>query len=194
MKKQLACLALGLLPALALASESYTLDRYHTIPHFTLDYYGFGTFTGRFDRTSGKFTVDRAARKGSLEFAIETASVSTGDNERGPRPRARDEHLRTVDFFNAAEFPQITFRSTDVRFSGEAPAEIDGQLTLNGVARPVTLKVDRWVCKDHPIYKKPACAGNVSTVIRRSEFGIKYGIPNIGDEVRISTLFLGFRD
>lgn len=194
MKKPLACLALGLLPAFAVANESYTIDPYHTIPHFTLEYHGFGTFTGRFDRTSGNFTVDRAARKASLELAIETASLTTGDADRGPRPRSRDEHLRSVDFFNAAEFPRISFRSTEVRFNGDVPAEIDGQLTLLGVTRPVTLKVDKWVCKDHAVYKKPACGGNVSAVIRRSEFGMKYAIPSISDEVRLSTLFLGFRN
>lgn len=194
MKKRLACVALGLLPAFAAANESYSIDPYHTLPHFTLDYHGFGTITGRFDRTTGKFTVDRAARKGSLELAIEAGSLTTGDGERGSRPRSRDEHLRSVDFFNVAEFPRITFRSTDVRFSGDVPAEVDGQLSMLGVTRPVTLKVERWVCKDHAVYKKPACGGNVSAVIRRSEFGMKYAIPSISDEVRLSTLFLGFRD
>lgn len=194
MKKRFACLVLGLLPAIAAANEGYTIDPYHTIPHFTLEYHGFGTFTGRFDRTSGKFMVDRAARKGALEFNIETASLTTGDNDRGSRPRSRDEHLRSVDFFNVAEFPRMTFRSSDVRFNGDTPAEIDGQLTLLGVTKPVTFKVDRWVCKDHAVYKKPACGGNVSAVIKRSEFGMKYGIPSISDEVKLSTLFLGFRD
>lgn len=194
MNKRLAGVALALLPAFAAANESYTIDPYHTLPHFTLDYHGFGAITGRFDRTTGKFTVDRAARKGSLELAIEAASLTTGDGERGSRPRSRDEHLRSVDFFNVAEFPRITFRSTDVRFNGDVPAEVDGQLSMLGVTRPVTLKVERWVCKDHAVYKKPACGGNASAVIRRSEFGMKYAIPSISDEVRLTTLFLGFRD
>jgi polyisoprenoid-binding protein YceI len=192
--KRLALLAFVFSPALAAAADTYTIDPYHTIPHFTLEYHGFGTFTGRFDRTSGKFMVDRAARKGSLEFAIETASLTTGDNDRGSRPRSRDEHLRSVDFFNVAEFPRMTFRSTDVRFNGDVPTEIDGQLSLLGITRPVTFKVDRWVCKDHAVYKKPACGGNVSATIKRSEYGMKYAIPSISDEVRLSTLFLGFRD
>jgi polyisoprenoid-binding protein YceI len=192
--KRLALLALAFAPALAAAADSYTIDPYHTIPHFTLEYHGFGTFIGRFDRTSGKFMVDRAARKGSLEFAIETASLTTGDNDRGARPRSRDEHLRSVDFFNVAEFPRMTFRSTDVRFNGDVPTEIDGQLSLLGITRPVTFKVDRWVCKDHAVYKKPACGGNVSATIKRSEYGMKYAIPSISDEVRLSTLFLGFLD
>jgi polyisoprenoid-binding protein YceI len=138
--------------------------------------------------------VDRAARQGALEFVIETASLTTGDGERGSRPRSRDEHLKSVDFFNVAEFPRMSFRSTGVKFNGDAPAEIDGQITLLGVTKPVTWKVDRWVCKDHAVYKRPACGGNVSATIKRSDFGMKYAIPSISDEVRLTTLFLGFRD
>jgi polyisoprenoid-binding protein YceI len=193
--KCLLCIALACLPAAAAASpESYTIDPYHTIPHFSLEYHGFGTFTGRFDKTSGKFTVDRAAKQGSLEFVIETASLTTGDGERGTRPRSRDEHLRSVDFFNVAEFPRMTFRSTGVKFNGDLPSEIDGQITLLGITKPVTWKVDRWVCKDHAVYKRPVCGGNVSATIKRSDFGMKYAIPSISDEVRLTTLFLGFRD
>lgn len=193
--KRVVCLALLVLPAAAAAQvENYTIDPYHTIPHFSLEYHGFGTFLGRFDKTGGKFSVDRGAKKGALEFTIETASLTTGDNDRGSRPRSRDEHLRSVDFFNVAEFPRMTFRSTNVRFNGDNPAEITGQITLLGITRPMTLTVDRWVCKDHAVYKKPACGGNVSGVIKRSEFGMKYAIPSISDDVRLTTLFLGLRD
>jgi polyisoprenoid-binding protein YceI len=193
--KRLLCIALACLPAAAAASpESYTIDPYHTIPHFSLEYHGFGTFIGRFDKTSGKFAVDRAAKQGSLEFVIETASLTTGDGERGARPRSRDEHLKSVDFFNVAEFPRMTFRSTGVKFNGDVPSEIDGQITLLGITKPVTWKVDRWVCKDHAVYKRPACGGNVSATIKRSDFGMKYASPSISDEVRLTTLFLGFRD
>jgi polyisoprenoid-binding protein YceI len=193
--KRFACLALALLPAIATANvERFTIDPPHTIPHFSLEYHGYATFTGRFDKTTGKFSVDRTGKKGSLELNIDAASLTTGDSERAGRPRTRDEHLRSADFFNVAEFPRITFKSTDVRFNGDMPAEIDGQLTLLGVTRPLTLKVDRWVCKDHLIYKKMACGGNVSGVFKRSEFGMKYSVPSISDEVRLSAMFLGFRD
>jgi len=174
--------------------ETYTLDPYHTIPHFTLEYHGFGTITGRFDKSSGKFSLDRSAGKGSLEFNIEAASINTGDGDRGKRPRSRDEHLRTVDFFNVAEFPRLSFKSTNVKFSGGAPTEIEGEMTLLGVTRPLTFKVERWTCKDHVVYKRPTCGGNATAALKRSDYGMKYGIPSVGDEVRLSTLFLAFRD
>ena len=187
--------ALFALPLVAAAqNETYALDPYHTIPHFTIEYHGYGTITGRFDKASGKFTIDRAAKKGGLDFAIETASVNTGDAERGSRPRSRDEHLRSADFFNAVEFPRITFKSTNVKFAGDNPAEVEGQLTLLGTTKPVTFKIEKWVCKDHPMYKKPSCGGNASAVFKRSDFGIKSGIPSMSDEVRLTTLFLAFRE
>jgi len=179
--------------AAAAEAETFAFDPPHTFPHFALDYAGYATIYGRFDKTAGRFTIDRAAKTAALELAVETVSVTTGDNERGSRARTRDEHLRTADFFNVAEFPRMTYKSTNVKFNGEDPAEIEGQLTLLGVTRPLTLKVDRWVCKVHPFYKKFGCGGNASGVLKRSEFGMKIFLPVLGDEVRITIMFLGMK-
>ncbi|HYN11688.1 MAG TPA: YceI family protein, partial [Burkholderiales bacterium] len=104
----LGALSLALPLAAAAAPESYTIDPYHTYPYFQVSHFGVGNMMGRFDKTTGKFTLDAAARSGSVDLAVETASLTTGDNERGSRPRARDEHLRTADFFNVQEFPRMT--------------------------------------------------------------------------------------
>lgn len=190
MKKLLAAALSTLFPLAAWsASETYELDPYHTFPHFAVEHLGVSTVWGRFERTTGSFTIDRAARAGSVEVVVETASLSTGDTEKGLRPRSRDEHLRGADFFNVAEFPRMTFKSTSVKFSGASPSEIRGQLTLLGVTRPVTLKIERWVCRDHPYARKHMCGGDASGKIRRSDFGMKFAIPGVSDEVR---LFLGF--
>lgn len=191
-------LAFGaLIVALPLAAsaemETFAFDPPHTFAHFSIDYAGYATLYGRFDKTAGQFTLDRAAKKATLEVVVDTGSATTGDNERGARARTRDEHLRTADFFNVAEFPRMTYKSTNVKFNGEDPAEIEGELTLLGVSRPLTLRVDRWVCKVHPFYKKPGCGGNASAVLKRSEFGMKYGIPALGDEIRINIMFLGMK-
>lgn len=196
MKKSLAAVVVALAvatPAMA-APESYTLDNPHTYPHFAIDYIGYMTLRGRFDKTSGKFTIDRAARTGALDVVVDTASVTTGDADRAGRPRTRDEHLRAADFFNVAEFPRMTYKSTAVKFSGETPSEIEGQLTINGVSRPVALKVDRWKCAVHPFYKKEACGGDASARVKRSDFGMKFGIPALGDELSLNINFLGMKD
>src|ERR1043165_2417062 len=101
---------------------------------------------GRFDRATGKFSIDRAAKTGSVELEIPTATVGTGDNDRAGRPRTRDEHLKNADFFNVAEFPKMTFKSTAVKFAGENPDTIEGNLTMLGVTKPITLKLERWKC------------------------------------------------
>lgn len=193
-KSVLAVVACALSPLAAAAPESYTIDPYHTYPYFEVDHLGVSTMRGMFRRTSGKFTMDRAAKTGSVELVVETASIDTGDNEKGSRPRSRDEHLRAADFFNVAEFPRMTFRSTAVKFAGDNPVEVAGNLTLLGVTRPLTLKVERWTCKDNPMNKRPMCGGNASGVLKRSDFGMKYGIPAIGDEVKLYFEIEGYRD
>lgn len=190
----LCALALALPLAASAAPENYTLDPYHTYPHFAVDHFGVSLMWGRFDRSSGKFMIDRAAKKGSLELIVETASLSTGDNDKGSRPRSRDEHLRNADFFNVAEFPRMSFKAGEVKFDGQNPTEVTGQLTLLGVTRPLTLKMERWVCKDNPFNKKPMCGGNASGALKRSEFGMKFGLPAVGDDIRLYVEFEGYRD
>jgi len=193
-KALLAALAVALPMAAAAAPESYTIDPTHSFVYYEVEHLGVSMQRGRFDRTSGKFTLDRAAKAGGVEFSIEAGSVSSGDNVKGSRPRTLDDHLKTADFFNAAEFPRVTFKSTGVKFAGDNPAEIAGALTLLGVTKPVTLKVERWTCKDNPMSKKPMCGGNASTTIKRTDWGMKYGVPAIGDEIRLWVAVEGYRD
>lgn len=185
----------AVLPLAAMANpENYTIDPTHTYAYFEVEHLGVSNQRGRFDRTSGKFTLDRAAKSGSVELNIETTSVSTGDNVKGSRPRTLDEHLKNADFFNVAEFPRMNFKSTGVKFAGDNPAEIAGTLTLLGVTKPVTLKVERWVCKDNPMSKKAMCGGNATATLKRTDWGMKYGVPALGDEVRLWFSVEGYKD
>jgi polyisoprenoid-binding protein YceI len=189
-------LAAGLACTAAAEPENYVIDPTHTVPYFDVDHLGFATMRGRFDRATGKFSLDRAAKTGSVELEIPTATVSTGDNERGGRPRTRDEHLRNADFFNVQEFPSMTFKSTKVVFKGEEPAAIEGNLTLLGVTKPVTLHLERWKCGPdiRTQGKRYQCGGNATGSFKRSEFGMKYGMPAaIGDEVKLWMSFYGFK-
>ena len=72
------------------APEAFTIDPYHTFPYFTVNHIGYTNFIGRFDKTTGKISLDTAAKSGTVELVVETASLTTGDNDRGTRPRARD--------------------------------------------------------------------------------------------------------
>jgi polyisoprenoid-binding protein YceI len=166
------------LPLSTFAADSYTVDPNHTFPHFNINHLGFSTLQGRFDKTSGTVSLDRAAKTGSVEISIESASVSTGFAK-------RDEHLRSPDFFNAAEFPAITYKSTAMHFKGDTPASVDGNLTILGVTKPVTLTIDAFNCGTNPMSKKDECGAGASAQIKRSDFGVKFGLPAVGDDVKL---------
>lgn len=196
--KQLASglVAITLPLAAAAQVESYTIDPYHTVPYWETDHLGYAAMRGRFDRTTGKFTLDRSAKTGTLEVVVQTASLSTGDTDREARARTRDEHLRMPDFFNVAEFPTMTYRSASVIFKGDDPDVIEGSLTLLGVTKPVALKIERWKCgpDTRTAGKRYQCGGNATGSFKRSDFGMKFGLPTaIGDEVRLWVSFYGFR-
>jgi len=140
------------------------------------------------------FILDRAGKKASIEVSVDTASVSTGDNDKGARARSRDEHLRSADFFNTAEFPRMTFKSTAATFNGDNLAEFDGQVTLLGVTKPLALKLERWKCGAHPFNKKEMCGGVATGKVKRTDFGMKYAVPAIGDEVSLMIGFEAYKD
>jgi len=187
MKKiALALLAAALPLSNAVASDSYSIDPYHTFVHFEVDHLGgMSRLRGHFGKSSGKLTLDPAAKSGSLDVAVQTASVTTGDGDKGSRARSRDEHLRSPDFFNVAEFPAMTFKSTKVVYKGDQPASVEGNLTLLGVTKPLVLNIDRWKCAPNPNSKKDMCGGNASGTMKRSDFGMKFGIPGVGDELAL---------
>ncbi|MFZ5525000.1 MAG: YceI family protein [Pseudomonadota bacterium] len=178
------------LPLSALAADSYTIDPAHTYPRFSINHLGFSNMHGRFDKTSGKATLDRAAKTGSVELAIETASLGTGFAK-------RDEHLRGPDFFNAAEFPTITYKSTAMRFKGDTPVSVEGNLTMTGVTRPVTFTIDAFDCGPDPMdpaKKRQKCGADASAQIKRSDFGMKFALPGVGDEVKLGLEIEAIKD
>lgn len=194
MKPLAAAVALALPLAVAAAPETYTIDPYHTYPNFTVDHLGISTMYGHFNKSSGKVTIDRAAKTGSMEIVIDTASITTGDSEKGSRARSRDEHLKSADFFNVAEFPKATYKGTKFTFNGDNPSAIDGELTLLGVTKPLSLTVDRFKCNTASANSKERCGGNATGKFKRSDFGMKFGVPSVGDEITLLVEFEALKD
>lgn len=195
MRSHLLTLALAAAPlAAGAAVESYTIDPLHAYPNFWIEHFGLSQMHGRFERMTGKFSLDKQAKAGAVELTIATGSITTGDGVKGSRPQSRDDHLKAADFFNVAEFPQMSFKSTKVNFGGELPASVDGTLTLLGVSKPVTLTFERFKCGQHPFTKKDRCGGNAVGKIKRSDFGMKYGIPAMSDEIALNISFEGDKD
>jgi len=195
MSKFLAALVVAAVPLTAAAAPgSYTIDPLHSAVLFAIDHLGISTIHGRFDKFAGKFTIDRAAKSGNVELTIDTASVDTNENDKGSRQRSRDEHLRSADFFNTAEFPKMTYKSTNVVFAGDNPTTVEGTLTLLGVTKPVSLKLDRFKCNPATATAKERCGGDGSGKIKRSDFGMSRGIPSIGDELVLTVSFEANKD
>ena len=178
----LACL----LPVSAMAApQTYVFDSMHSFSNFSINHLGMSTIQGRFDKMTGEVILDEAAKTGSLEAKIATASVSTGDAKRADGSRSRDEHLRTADFFNSAEFPDMVYKSTKFNFKGDVLESVEGNLTLVGVTKPVKLTVTAFKCAPHPFSKKPMCGADASATVKRTDFGVKFGVPAIADEVKL---------
>jgi polyisoprenoid-binding protein YceI len=184
-----------LLPFGAIAApETYNLDPTHTIPNFSVQHLGMSTVWGHFERATGKVVIDRAAKSGSIEVKIPTATISTGDAKRTDGTRSRDEHLRTTDFFNVAEFPDMLFKSTKMNFAGDKIQSVEGTLTLLGVTKPLTLSASSFNCGANPMSKKDMCGADLVGSIKRTDFGMKYAVPAIGDEVKLFIAVEGYKE
>lgn len=171
--------SLLVLPVIANAA-SYKIDSSHTYPNFTVNHLGFSTMWGQFAKTTGSLEMD-LGKSGSVDIKIDAASIYTGFEK-------RDKHLRSPDFFNVAEFPEITFKSTSVKFSGKTKAMITGDLMILGVTKSITLDVDKIHCGKHPFNPKinEVCGFNAHGSVKRSDFGMKFGLPAVGDEITIN--------
>ncbi|MFO1218862.1 MAG: YceI family protein [Burkholderiaceae bacterium] len=194
MKSTLAALALALPLASQAAVETFPIDTFHSYPNFSVEHFGLSQLHGRFDKMTGTFTLDRAAKTGAVELTIAAASVSTGDSVKGTRAQSRDDHLRAADFFNVAEFPNLSFKSTKVNFTGDLPSSVEGNFTMLGVTKPVSLTFERFKCGQNPFNKKDRCGGNAVGKIKRSDFGMKFGVGPMGDEITLNISFEGDKE
>ena len=164
-------------PALA-TPETFNVEPTHTFPRFSYNHLGYSVQLSRFDKTSGKVVFDKVAKTGSVDITIDTKSVSTG-------AATFNEHIQGEDFLDTAKHPTATFKSTKVVFEGDKPAKIEGNLTLKGVTKPVTLTVTSFQAMPHPMVKKDAIGANAYTTVKRTDFNMGKNAPYVGDEVRI---------
>jgi polyisoprenoid-binding protein YceI len=171
----------------AMAADSFTIDSRHTYPVFEVNHLGFSTQRGRFNNVSGKIMLVPAQNSGSIEVTIDSASVDMG-------LEAWDKHMRGEDFFNVEKFPNMTFKSTKLLYEGDKLVGAEGDFTLLGVTKPVKLEVKGFTCGTHPINKKALCGADISTTIKRSEFGMTKYVPSISDDVVIKIPVEAFKD
>ncbi len=169
--------AVAAAPALA-APETYVVDGNHTFPRFSYNHLGYSIQMSRFDKATGTVTLDKAAKTAAVDIVIDTKSVNTGS-------ATFNEHIQGEDFLDTAKYSTAAFKSTKVVFDGDKPASIEGNLTLKGVTKPVTLTVTNFKAAPHPMLKKDAIGANATTKVKRTDFNMGKNVPYVGDEVTI---------
>ena len=147
---------------------SYDVDPMHTYPSFEADHMGISYWRGKFNKTSGTLILDKEGATGSVDVKIDIASVDFGLD-------AMNEHAVSPEFFDSAKYPQATYKGKLVDFVDGAPTRVVGDLTLHGVTRPVELKINRFKCIPHPMFKRDLCGADASAVFKRDEFGLSAG-------------------
>lgn len=163
-----AAAAVSLAAQLAHAADTYQLDPNHTFPSFEADHFGgLSVWRGKFDKSSGTVTLDRAAKTGTVDVTTDIASIHTGSAK-------LDEHLQTAEFFDVAKFPQANYKGT-IKFDGDKPVSVVGNLTMHGVTKPLTLKIDSFKCMPHPMLKREVCGVDAVGEFSRDDFGLDYG-------------------
>jgi polyisoprenoid-binding protein YceI len=169
------------------APETFNIEPTHTYPRFEYSHFGYSNQQQRFDKTSGKLVIDRAARTGSVDVTIDATSVNTGF-------ALFNQHIQSADFFDTAKYPVITFKSSKVKFDGDKPVAVEGDLTIKGVTKPVTLTVTHFHSMPHPMLKKDAIGANASAKVKRSEFNMGKNVPYGGDEITLTIAVEAVKD
>jgi len=165
----------------ASAADTYAVDTQgrHYYAGFQISHLGFSIMHGRFDELDGSIQYDAANPSASkVSVVIQAASF----NSNNPK---RDGHLKSPDFFNVGEFPEITFVSTKVEPGANGTAKITGDLTMVGVTKSITLDARLIQVGANPFTKAATAAWSARGTIKRSDFDIKYGLPAIGDDVTL---------
>ena len=151
------------------APVTYNIDPAHTYPAFEADHMGgLSLWRGKINSSSGKVVLDRAAKTGTVEVTMEMKSIDFGHAK-------MSEHAQSADMLDVAKFPTAKFSGKLAAFKGDNPTEVQGNLTLHGVTKPVTLKIGSFMCKDNPMSKKETCGADAQTTINREDFGVGYG-------------------
>ena len=160
-------------------SGTYVLDPSHSKVTWSVSHLGFSTYVGQFADVQGTLKLDPLdASNSALQATVRTESVGTLHD-------GLDAHLKSADFLDTANHPSATFRSTGVRLVDADTARIAGDLTLRGVTKPIVIEADFNQAGVNPLDKTYSVGFDGKAKIRRSDFGVSYGLPAVGDEVTL---------
>ena len=170
MKNALPVAMLALMTGSALAAPvKYDIDPNHTHPSFAADHFGgLSVWRGMFEKSSGMIELDKDKGTGTVEITVDMSSIQFG------MPKL-NEHARSAEMFDVAKYPTATYKGTLAKFKDGSPTEVEGELTMHGVTKPVTLAIDQFKCMINPMSKKEVCGADAGATINRADFGVSYG-------------------
>lgn len=149
---------------------TYNIDPTHTFPSFEADHMGVSVWRGKFNKTTGKILLDKAAGAGTLEVTVDANSIDFGLD-------IMNDKAKSAELFDTAKYPQAHYKGKLDAFVNGAPTQVVGELTLHGVTKPLTLKINSFKCIPHPMVKLDLCGADAQATINRDEFGIDAGKP-----------------
>ena len=190
MKNALPVAMLALMTGAAIAAPvKYNVDPNHTYPSFEADHFGgLSVWRGKFDKSSGTIVVDKDKSSGTVEITIDAASIDFGHTK-------LNDHAKSAEMFDVAKFPTATYKGTLAKFKDGAPTEVDGQLILHGVTKPVKLTITQFKCMVNPMSKKEVCGADASATFNRSDFGVNFGDKfGFKQEVKLQIQVEGIRE
>jgi polyisoprenoid-binding protein YceI len=163
------CLLIATCSGLAAAAPvDYTIDPTHTFPSFEADHLGMSLWRGKFNKTSGKVSLDKEAGQGTLEVVVDMASIDFG-------LELMNKAARGAELFDVKKHPRAFFKGRLEGFAAGAPSRASGELTLHGVTRPVVLAINSFKCMAHPMLKRDWCGADAQVTINREDFGMPAG-------------------
>jgi polyisoprenoid-binding protein YceI len=170
MKYALPVAMLALMTGSAIAAPvTYNVDPNHTFPSFEADHMGgLSVWRGKFDKSSGTIVLDKEKSSGTVDITIDASSIDFG------HPKL-NEHAKSAEMFDVEKFPTATYKGTLAKFKDGAPTEVQGQFTLHGVTKPLTLTISQFKCMINPMSKKEVCGADASATFNRSDFGVSFG-------------------
>jgi polyisoprenoid-binding protein YceI len=186
MKNWIACAAIAAASLPAAGADTYTIDKDHTYPSFEFAHMGISVWRGRFNRTSGTVSLDRAARTGSVNILVNTESIDFGNAK-------MNEAAITDGWLNTGQYPTMTYQGT-IKFEGDKPASIDGRLSLLGVSKPLTLRINQFKCIPHPIFRREVCGADVEGELNRADWGMTMFSEGEAGRLRLRISVEGLKD
>jgi polyisoprenoid-binding protein YceI len=189
--RPLAFVLLGAFAAAASAAPvTYTIDSEHTYPSFEADHFGgMSVWRGKFNQNSGKVVLDREAQTGTVDITIDTSSLDFGHEKLNSHAKGSDAGM-----FDVAKYPTATYKGKLTKFKDGGPTEVQGELTLHGVTKPVTLTIRSFKCMPHPMKKKEFCGADATGTFNREDFGVNWGKAfGFGMEVKLAIQVEGIK-